>query len=258
MIIGINGFGRISRNLIKLLLNDEKIIIRQINYYDINLEHMKYLLLFDSIYGNWNIDIKIIENKLILDNKEIIISDNKDIKNIEWISDINCIIETTGIYKTIKELKYHKKKVILSCPPKDLIIPIFVYGVNHTCSRYNKIISSASCTTNALAPLLKILNKNFIIETGYVISIHAVTNSQSILDSRNKKNIKRGRSLFNNIIPTTTGASECINKILPELKNKIFCSAIRVPVNLGSLLDITILLKKKTTLQEIIFIWYCF
>ena len=252
--IGINGFGRIARILIRQILNDKNLKLVAINYYNINLYDMRYLLIHDTNYSKLNVNIKIdkINNHIIIDNNIIEIYNNKDIRNIKWNKKINSVIDTTGKYKTIDTLKFHKvENIILSCPPKDNDIPMFIYSVNHDLYKKQNIISSSSCTTNCLSPAIFILNKYFNINKCFCTSIHSVTNSQSILDSRNVSDVRRGRSCMQNIIPTTTGANKSITKIIPEMEDKIVCTSIRVPITLGSLIDMSVSFNEKTSIKEI-------
>jgi len=253
--IGINGFGRIARILIRQISQDPRLQLVAINYYNVDLETMKYLLMHDTTYGRWDKSIIVDKDKnaLIISGRAVEVYDNKDIKAIKWDSRISTVIDTTGVFQTTALLRYHHvKHVILSSPPKD-DTPMFVYGINHYDydNDAHQVISSSSCTTNCLAVPLHALHTYFGIDKCSVTAVHAVTNSQSVLDSRAVKDVRRGRACFQNIIPTSTGASESIVKILPGLKGKIVCSAVRVPVPAGSLMILDVSLRRKTTLTEL-------
>ena len=262
--IAINGFGRIGKISLRIIeqLRKEGMDIKvvAINSPSTTPEHISYMMKYDSVFHDSFIEsINVIsENQkdyIELNNSKIRIIRHYDLSQINWGElDANYIIESSGVYRTLDKAKLHlkqgAKKVIISAPSD---APTFIYGVNH--HQYNNnmdIISNASCTTNCLAPLIKILNDNFTVEEALVSSVHSSTASQNIVDGSSKKDWRLGRSTLNNIIPTATGAAKAVSQVLPELKGKITGLAYRIPLINGSLIDLTVRLKKSTNYQEII------
>ena len=265
--VAINGFGRIGKialNIIEeLRISGKKIRVVAINSPSTNIDHIIYMLKYDSVYkSRYTSDI----TYFIKDGLEYINLNNTSANNIlvhhcysladiDWgKSNVDIVIESSGAYKTINDagehLKQGAKKVIISAPSTDA--PTFVYGVNH--NNYDntmKVISNASCTTNCLAPLVKVLNDNFIIEDALVSSVHSSTASQKIVDGSSKKDWRLGRSTLNNIIPTTTGAAKAVAQVIPELTGKITGLAYRIPIINGSLIDLTVRVKKIQIIKEI-------
>ncbi|RUM56968.1 MAG: type I glyceraldehyde-3-phosphate dehydrogenase [Persephonella sp.] len=253
--VAINGFGRIGRNFFRACYGNENIEIVGIN--DLTDAYtLAHLLKYDSVHGRFKGDVKAKEDAIEVDGKEIKIPSIKDPEQLPWKDlDVDIVIEATGIFRDRegagKHLKAGAKKVIISAPGKSPDITI-VLGVNE--EKYNPkehhIISNASCTTNCLAPVVKVLNEEFGVEKGYMITVHAYTNDQRILDLPHK-DLRRARAAAVNIIPTTTGAAKAVGEVLPEMKGKLDGSARRVPVADGSLVDLTVILNKETTAEEI-------
>ncbi len=251
--IAINGFGRIGRNLFRLLLNHPSIEVVAINDIADN-QTMAHLLKYDSIHGILPGVISFDENSLIVDGKSYSYFHEKEIKNLNW-SNIDIVIECTGKYKTFEEINQHitagAKKVILSAPSEVDSIKTVVLGVNeHVLDGTEKIISNASCTTNNAAPMMKVINDLCGIEQAYITTVHSYTTDQSLHDQPHK-DLRRARAASQSIVPTTTGAAKALTKIFPELGNKIGGCGIRVPVPDGSLTDITFNVKRVVTIEEI-------
>ena len=259
--IAINGFGRIGKMALKIIeeyrLNDINIQVIAINSPSTSLEQIVYMLKYDSVHTSFkNVDFLRKENKeyIILNNRKILLHRSYQVSELDWKRlNVDFVIESSGAYRTIEKAKQHiiqgAKNVIISAPSDS---PTFIFGINH--KNYKKdmnIISNASCTTNCLAPLLKVLNDNFIIEEALMSSVHSSTASQNIVDGSSKKDWRLGRSTLNNIIPTSTGAAKAVSQVLPELENKITGLAYRIPIVNGSLIDLTVRLKKDTSYQEI-------
>ena len=261
--IAINGFGRIGKVCLKIIeeyrLNGIDINIVAINSPSTTIEHIIYMLKYDSVYQNLKKNnIKHIteygKDYIELNGNKILLFTSYNISEIDWSSvNANYIIESSGAYRTLDKVISHiesgAKKVIISAPSDS---PTFVYGVNH--QDYQKemnIISNASCTTNCLTPLIKIINDNFGVEEALVSSVHSSTASQNIVDGSSKKDWRLGRSTLNNIIPTSTGAAKAVAQVLPELEGKITGLAYRIPIINGSLIDLTVRVKKDTSYNEI-------
>jgi len=255
--VAINGFGRIGRMVFRLIENDPEIEVVAINDLS-DIEEMKYLLTYDSVQGKFDKKIEIENDQLIIDNKKIKILCEKDAIFLPWQElNIDVIIECTGAYTKLEDAKKHiaagAKHVIISAPGKGDMKTI-VYGVNEKIlDGTEEIISAASCTTNCLAPVLAVLNNTFGVKIAYMSTIHAYTNDQVNLDVHHKKGhmSRRGRACALNIIPAETGAASAIGKVLPELNGKISGSAFRVPVGDGSMIDLTLMLEKSVTKEEI-------
>jgi glyceraldehyde 3-phosphate dehydrogenase len=241
--IAINGFGRIGRNLFRLLLNHPNIEVVAIN--DIaDIKTMSHLVKYDSIHGVLQRNISTENETLVIDDLKFQFFHESDISKLPWKAlDIDFVIEATGKFKTTETAQLHisagAKKVILSAPPEDDIIKTVVLGVNeHILDGSENIISNASCTTNNAAPMLKIIQELCGIEQAYITTVHSYTTDQSLHDQPHK-DLRRARGASQSIIPTTTGAAKAITKIFPELDGKIGGCGIRVPVPDGSLTDIT-------------------
>ena len=251
--IGINGFGRIGRLAFRTIIERKNVEIVGINDL-LEVEHLAYLLKYDSVHGKFNGTIEVKENNLIVNGKSIRISSEKRPENIQWDKiNVDYVIESTGFFTNKNQAALHikggAKKVVISAPSKDA--PMFVMGVNHTLLSKNEVVfSNASCTTNCLAPIAKVLNDNFGIIEGLVNTVHSTTSSQKTVDGPSKK-WRRGRSALNNMIPTTTSAGDAITKIIPELEGKILAMAVRVPIVNVSLVDLTVRLKKSTSYTAI-------
>lgn len=254
MRIAINGFGRIGRLIFRTALE------KKVNIHAINDPHdittIAHLLKYDSVHGELNKKIIVRKDHIIVDGKKIMVYNSRDPEELPWrLQKIDLVLECSGHFKDSesagKHLKAGAKKVILSAPSKDKIIPTFVYGVNHNKIRKTqKIISNASCTTNCLTPIVQIINKKYGINNAFMSTIHAMTNSQPVVDAA-RKDLRRARAAANNIIPTTTGATIATCKVLPELSGKLQGMAFRVPVAAGSLIDLTINLKKASSREEL-------
>ena len=252
--IGINGFGRIGRMVLRLSLARTDLEVIAINdLLDIN--HLAYLLKYDSVHGKINSNISIEGNSLNIDGQKIQITSEKDPKLIGWNNlGVDVVLECTGIFTTLDAAKYHidggAPKVVISAPSKDA--PMFVMGVNHdTINKNDLIISNASCTTNCLAPPIKVLNDNFGVEEALMTTVHAVTATQFTVDGPSKKDFRAGRSSLLNIIPASTGAAKAVTKVIPSLEGKITGMAFRVPTANVSVVDLTVKLSKETSYEEI-------
>ncbi|WMY97696.1 MAG: type I glyceraldehyde-3-phosphate dehydrogenase [Arsenophonus sp.] len=255
--IGINGFGRIGKTIFRAAQKRKNISIVAIN--DISdFHYIGYMMKYDSTHGVFSNSVKIEDNYIIVNKKKIYCISEKYPKNINWNQfDVDIVIEATGLFldykKSFQHIKSGAKKVILTAPPISNDVPIFVMGINHKKYNNEKIISNASCTTYCLAPIAKIIHENFGIIEGFMSTIHAVTSTQKTVDGTTKKNWRFGRSAYQNIIPSSTGAIYSIEKILPELKNKLKGISFRVPISNVSLLDLTIRLKKNINYEELFF-----
>ena len=251
--VGLNGFGRIGKCIFLQLIHNKSIEIKVINAPDFDINKLESYLKFDSVHKYSNdFIIEIIDNNSFkINNKLVYILRNRDAKQLNWRDyKINHIIDATGVYLTQEKAKQHNVDyVIMSAPAKDNT-PMFVYGANHNEYNNEKIISNASCTTNSIVPVLRDLINNFGIKSSNFTTIHASTSSQKVVDTANSKS-RTNRSIFNNIIPHTTGASSSIYKIIPELEGKITGTSVRVPVNNVSLIDLNVELERSTTLNEI-------
>jgi glyceraldehyde 3-phosphate dehydrogenase len=253
--VAINGFGRIGRNFFRACLSNEDIEIVGIN--DLTDAYtLAHLLKYDSVHGKLDADIKAEENSIVVNGKKINITAIKDPANLPWKElEVDVVIEATGVFRDRetagKHLDAGAKRVIISAPGKNPDLTV-VLGVNENQYDPSKhyIISNASCTTNCLAPVAKILDDNWGIVQGYMVTVHAYTNDQRILDLPHK-DLRRARAAAVNIIPTTTGAAKAVGEVLPNLKGKLDGTARRVPVADGSLVDLTVVLEKSTTEDEI-------
>lgn len=251
--LGINGFGRIGR------LAFREAIKRNIDVVAINdlldVEYLAYLLKYDSVHGRFDGDVSVKDGMLIVNGMDVRVTAERNPENIDWAAaGAEYIIESTGFFLTKEKANLHlkagAKKVILSAPPKD-DTPMFVMGVNNKeLSKEITIFSNASCTTNCLAPIAKVLNDNFGIDEALMTTVHASTSGQTPVDSPSGK-WRRGRSVFGNIIPTTTGAAKAVGKIIPELNGKITGMAMRIPAADVSIVDLTVKLNKATSYEEI-------
>jgi len=253
--IGINGFGRIGRNVFRALKGVSEFQVVAIN--DLaNAKTLAHLLKYDSTFGKYDGEVTASEDSIIVDGKEIKITAIKDPAELPWKAmGVELVLESTGVFRARAQIEKHiaagAKKVLLSVPAKDEIDATIVCGVNSdTLKATDAIISNASCTTNCLAPVAKVLNEKFGIVKGLMTTIHAYTNDQSILDLMHS-DLRRARSAAMNIIPTTTGAAAAVGKVIPELKGKLDGMALRVPVQDGSVVDLTVELAKEASAAEI-------
>lgn len=255
--VGINGFGRISRVVMRAALERDNINIAAINWRNADIDYVAYLLKYDTTFGPFPGTVEKYADGIIVNGKKIPVFFNSDAKDAPWGAvGADYIMEGTGAYNTQEKAQVHldagAKKVIISAPAKDKTTPTFVYGVNH--NEYKKdmqIVSNASCTTNCLAPVCKVLNDNWGIKEGLMSTIHAATAKQNVVDDRNNKDWRIGRSVFNNIIPTTTGAAKAVGLVIPEIAGKMTGISYRVPTADVSVVDLNIGLQKSTTLEEI-------
>lgn len=254
--VAINGFGRIGRLALRLALNKKELNIVAINDL-VPADNLAYLLKYDSTHGRFNGDVKAEHDALIVNGKKIKVFAEKNPQNLPWKElNVDYVIESTGLFTTEEEAGKHlaagAKRVIISAPAKG-DIPTFVLGVNE--NKYNpdkdRIISNASCTTNCLAPIIKVLLDNFGIEEGLMTTIHAVTASQPTVDGPSKKDWRGGRSASQNIIPASTGAAKAVALCIPEIKGKITGMSFRVPTADVSVVDLTVRLTKSTNYEEI-------
>ncbi|MDF1568254.1 MAG: type I glyceraldehyde-3-phosphate dehydrogenase [Spirochaetaceae bacterium] len=259
MKIAINGFGRIGRNVFKIAFERPGIDIVAIN--DItNPKTLAHLLRYDSTYGVYNKTVEVKEDAFVVDGREVRILAERNPADLPWGDmGIDVVIESTGIFRTAEgpkggykdHIKAGAKKVILTVPAKDEIDQTIVLGVNdESLDLSNEAFSNASCTTNCLAPVVKVLHDTFGIEQGLMTTVHAFTNDQVILDLPHS-DLRRGRSASQNIIPTTTGAAAAVGKVIPELNGKLNGMAMRVPVPTGSVVDLVVKLKKSVTRDEV-------
>ena len=256
--IGINGFGRIGRVVMRILTeNPEKFDVCGINLRKADIDYMVYLLKYDSIFRNFPGTVEHAGGDLVVNGHKIKIYSESDAAMINWADcGAEYIIESTGANNTTDKASRHfkggAKKVILTAPAKDEETPTFVVGVNHELLRPDmKVVSNASCTTNCLAPLTKVINDTFGIERALMSTIHASTSKQKTVDARGGSDWRTGRSVFNNIIPSSTGAAKAVGKVIPELKGKMTGMSFRVPTADVSVVDLTAQLKRPTTYQEI-------
>ena len=252
--IGINGFGRICRMVLRASLERDDVDVVAINDL-LNIDHLAYLLKYDSVHGKCRADISVHNNNLIINGNEVFVSAERDPKNISWDSkNVDVVAECTGIFTTLETAQYHidggAPKVVISAPSKDA--PMYVMGVNHNdLNKNDSIISNASCTTNCLAPLTKVLNDSFGIEEALMTTVHAVTATQFTVDGPSKKDYRGGRSSLLNIIPASTGAAKAVTKVIPSLEGKITGMAFRVPTANVSVVDLTVKLSKETSYEEV-------
>ncbi len=253
--IGINGFGRIGRLVFRASLEHKNVQVVGINDPFIDLEYMVYMLRYDSIHGQFKGEIGTKDGKLVVNGKEITVFAEKDPAAIQWSScGAEYIAEATGVFTTMEGASAHfnggAKKVVITAPSKDA--PMFVMGVNHkTYSKDMKIISNASCTTNCLAPLAKVINDTYGIADGLMTTVHSTTATQKTVDGPSKKDWRGGRAAAGNIIPSSTGAAKAVGKVIPELAGKLTGMSFRVPTLDVSVVDLTVNLKKPTTYEDI-------
>ena len=252
--IGINGFGRIGRLAFRAAIRNPKIEVVAINDL-LDTDYLAYLLKYDSVHGKFDGEVSVEDNHLVVNGKKIRVTKERDPENINWGAvNVEFVVESTGFFtdKALaeKHLKAGAKKVIISAPSKDA--PMFVKGVNHTeLTKDIKIFSNASCTTNCLAPISKVLHDNFGIVEGLMTTIHAATSTQKVIDAPSK-NWRRGRAAINNIIPTSTGAAKAVGKVIPDLNGKLTGMSFRVPTADVSVVDLTVKLAKPTSYEAII------
>ncbi|HEX9974309.1 MAG TPA: type I glyceraldehyde-3-phosphate dehydrogenase [bacterium] len=253
--VGINGFGRIGRLVFRVLMDRKDFEVVKIN--DITTAStLAHLLKYDSIHGKFKGDVSSTDNAIIVNGKKITISAEKDPANLKWKEiGVEGVIESTGVFTKRADIAKHleagAKKVVLTVPAKDEIDATIVLGVNdYMLKAEHQIVSNASCTTNCLAPIAKVLHDNFGIVRGFMTTVHAYTNDQKILDLPHK-DLRRARAAAVSIIPTTTGAAKAVGKVIPDLKGKLDGFALRVPVSDGSVVDLVAELKKPVTVEQV-------
>jgi len=252
--IGINGFGRIGRLVFRSTVKRDDIDVVAINDL-LDVEHLAYLLEYDSVHGKFDGTIEVKDGNLVVNGKTVRITAERDPKNIKWDAvGAEIVAECTGIFTTLETAQYHidggAKKVVISAPSKDA--PMFVMGVNHKdVKASDMIVSNASCTTNCLAPVAKVLNDNFGIDEALMTTVHATTATQMTVDGPSKKDWRGGRSAMLNIIPASTGAAKAVTKVIPALEGKLTGMAFRVPTTDVSVVDLTVKLEKDTSYEEV-------
>ncbi|TBU20659.1 glyceraldehyde-3-phosphate dehydrogenase [Hamiltosporidium tvaerminnensis] len=253
MKVGINGFGRIGKIIFKILTK-RGIEVPFINDPFVDADYVEYCLKYDSTFGKCNCKIQKKEKSVIVDGKETFIGDFRSPSEIPWNKyNVDGVIEASGVFISLKDCEGHlksgAKKVIITAPSKDA--PMYVYGVNEKEYKNEKIISNASCTTNCLAPLAKLINDKFGIIEGLMTTVHAATATQKVVDGASKKDFRSGRGVMQNIIPASTGAAKAVGSVIPSLNGKLTGMAIRVPVPNVSIVDLTVKTEKSTSLEEI-------
>jgi glyceraldehyde 3-phosphate dehydrogenase len=252
--IGINGFGRIGRLVFRESYNRDNVEIVAINDL-LDVDHLAYLLKYDSVHGRFQGEVEVKEGNLYVNGKHIRVTAEKDPKNLAWDAvGTDVVAECTGIFTTLATAQYHidggAKKVIISAPSADA--PMFVMGVNHNSAKASDtIVSNASCTTNCLAPLAKVINDHFGIVEGLMTTIHATTATQLTVDGPSRKDFRGGRAALLNIIPASTGAAKAVGKVIPELNGKLTGMSMRVPTADVSVVDLTVKVAKETSYEEI-------
>ncbi len=253
--IGINGFGRIGNLAFQAALKKGEVEVVAINDPFITADYMAYMVKYDTVHGKFEGEVSSKENTLIVNGTEIKVYNEMDPSNIPWGKDgVDYVLECSGVFTTIEKAEAHlkggAKKVIISAPSKDA--PMFVMGVNHTSYDPSmNIVSNASCTTNCLAPLAKVINDHFGIVDGLMTTVHSTTATQKTVDGASKKDWRGGRAASSNIIPSSTGAAKAVGKVIPELNGKLTGMAFRVPTVDVSVVDLTCNLAKPTTMEEI-------
>lgn len=252
--LGINGFGRIGRLVLRASVERDNVDVVAINDL-LEVEHLAYMLKYDSVHGRFNGTVEVRDGHLVVNGKTIRITAERDPKAIGWDkAGVDIVAECTGIFKDLATAQYHidggAKKVVISAPSKDA--PMFVMGVNHDKVKpSDTIVSNASCTTNCLAPVAKVLNDAFGIDEGLMTTVHATTATQLTVDGPSRKDYRGGRSALINVIPASTGAAKAVTKVIPALEGKLTGMAFRVPTANVSVVDLTVRLQKETSYEEI-------
>jgi len=253
--IGINGFGRIGRLVFRATLERDDVQVVAVNDPFVDLEYMAYMLKYDTVHGRLKGEVSVKGDKLIVNGRQTKVFEFKDPKEIPWeTAEAEYIVEATGAFTSKEKASAHfvggAKKVVISAPSPDA--PMFVMGVNH--KKYEKnmaVVSNASCTTNCLAPLAKVINDNFRIAEGLMTTVHSTTATQKTVDGPSKKDWRGGRAAAGNIIPSSTGAAKAVGKVIPELSGKLTGMAFRVPTLDVSVVDLTCRLEKPASYEEI-------
>ena len=252
--VGINGFGRIGRLVFRAAQQRDDIVVVGINDL-IDVEYMAYMLRYDTMHGKFEGSIEVRNGNLVVNGNEIRVTAEKDPANLKW-NEVGAeyVVESTGLFLTKEKAEAHikagAKRVVMSAPSKD-DTPMFVFGVNHTTYKGQAIISNASCTTNCLAPLTKVLNDKFGVVNGLMTTVHSTTATQKTVDGPSAKDWRGGRAAAGNIIPSTTGAAKAVGKVIPELNGKLTGISMRVPTLDVSVVDLTVNLAKPATKEDI-------
>lgn len=252
--IGINGFGRIGRLVFRAAVQRDDIEVVAINDL-VDPDYLAYMLKYDSIHGQFRGEIQVEDSTLIVNGKKIRITAEKDPANLKWNeAGAEYVVESTGLFTTTEKCNAHlsagAKRVIISAPAKD-DTPMFVMGVNHMKYNGEAVVSNASCTTNCLAPIAKVIHDHFGIAEGLMTTVHSTTATQKTVDGPSAKDWRGGRAASGNIIPSSTGAAKAVTKVIPELKGKLTGMAFRVPTLNVSVVDLTVKLEKETSYDEI-------
>ena len=253
--VGINGFGRIGRMVFRAAIKDfPEIEVVAINDL-LEPDYLAYMLSYDSVHGRFKGDVSVSGNNLVVNGKNIRLTAERDPANLKWNeAKVDIVIECTGFFLTKETCQKHidagAKKVVQSAPSKD-DTPMFVYGVNHTSYKGESIVSAASCTTNCLAPVAKVLNDTWGVKRGLMTTVHAATATQKTVDGPSAKDWRGGRGILENIIPSSTGAAKAVGVVIPELNKKLTGMAFRVPTSDVSVVDLTVELNKPATYDEI-------
>ncbi|MCA9036641.1 MAG: type I glyceraldehyde-3-phosphate dehydrogenase [Planctomycetaceae bacterium] len=254
--LGINGFGRIGRMVFRAAVQNFANDIEVVGINDLlEPEYLAYMLKFDSVHGRFQGEVSVDGTDLVVNGRKIRLTAVKDPSTLKWDEvGADVVVESTGLFLTDETARNHikagAKKVIMSAPSKDET-PMFVYGVNHTGYAGQDIISNASCTTNCLAPLAKVINDNFGIKRGLMTTVHAATATQKTVDGPSSKDWRGGRGILENIIPSSTGAAKAVGKVIPELNKKLTGMAFRVPTSDVSVVDLTVELNSEATYDQI-------
>ncbi|SDR67792.1 type I glyceraldehyde-3-phosphate dehydrogenase [Gramella sp. MAR_2010_147] len=252
--IGINGFGRIGRIAFRIAAQNENVEVVAINDL-LDVDHLAYLLKYDSVHGKYKGSVEVKDGNLFVDGNKIRVTSEKNPADLKWgDAGVEVVMDCTGIFTDLDNAKAHldagARKVVISAPSKTA--PMFVMGVNHQDVKADQdIVSNASCTTNCLAPLAKVIDDEFGLVEGLMTTVHATTSTQFTVDSPSKKNFRLGRSAMANIIPSSTGAAVAVTKVIPSLKGKLTGMAFRVPTTDVSVVDLTVKTEKATSYDEI-------
>jgi glyceraldehyde 3-phosphate dehydrogenase len=252
--VGINGFGRIGRMVFRVAAARDDMVIVGINDL-LDVDYLAYMLKYDSVHGRFKGDVSVKDGALVVNGKSIRVSAETDPSKLAWGAiGADVVVEATGIFLSEEgasgHIKAGAKKVVMSAPSKDHT-PMFVMGVNDSSYAGQTYVSNASCTTNCLAPIAKVLNDNFGIKRGLMTTVHAATATQKTVDGPSKKDWRGGRGILENIIPSSTGAATAVGKVIPELNGKLTGMAFRVPTSDVSVVDLTVELEKSATMDEI-------
>jgi glyceraldehyde 3-phosphate dehydrogenase len=254
MRIGINGFGRIGRTVFRAAAKRNDLVVVAINDL-LSVDHLAYMLKYDSVHGRFEGDVRVVDGTLVVDGRRIRVTTEKEPRSLKWGEiEADAVVESTGLFLSQRETEGHlaagATKVVITAPAKD-DTPVFVCGVNTDSYRGEAIVSCASCTTNCLAPVAKVLNDSFGIVRGLMTTVHATTATQKTVDGPSAKEWRFGRGILENIIPATTGAASALGKVIPALKGKLTGMSFRIPVSDVSVVDLTCELGRATTYAEI-------